>query len=93
MSNGDFLFTTLKQADVNEINEQLNGVSCILYHNGLYEQAVKYRFKVVASKFVVNNFCIEENFYLVSLHHFSASVLKFAEASESFLLKILSFYI
>lgn len=48
LSNGDFLFTYIDRGDVNEINQQMGGVSCIYYHIGFFVQSVRYQLKIVA---------------------------------------------
>ncbi|XP_057302319.1 contactin-2-like [Hydractinia symbiolongicarpus] len=43
LSNGDLFFTNVEFGDINEINVQLGGVSCFLYHNGPFKQSVRHK--------------------------------------------------
>lgn len=54
LSNGDLFFTNVEFGDINEINVQLGGVSCFLYHNGPYKQSVRHKINNAGSK----SFCL-----------------------------------
>lgn len=56
MFNGNLLFTYVTRDDLDEINTQFGGISCIHYHNGLYIQSARFVLKRIAGKDF--SFCI-----------------------------------
>ncbi len=50
LSNGNLFYSYLEDNDVNEINNQLAGVSCILYILGKYRPSVKLKLRKQGSK-------------------------------------------
>lgn len=50
LPNGDFLFVFIDRNDVNEINQQMDGVSCISYHKGFYSQSVRFQLNIDGGK-------------------------------------------
>ena len=65
LSNGDYFFTYITKEDESEINNQLDGVSCFLYHNGPYVQSVRFKLNGANSMkifiFLFGFYCMSKN--------------------------------
>ena len=55
LSNGNLFYSYMEDSDLNEINNKLSGVSCILYILGKYRPSVKIRLRKQGGRHCIRN--------------------------------------